>query len=279
MRRLKTMPHTKPTVSLVIPAYNEERQLHNCLQSIALQTVKPLEVIVVDNNSTDRTAAVAGSYPFVRVIKEHEQGRVYARNAGFYAAKGDVIGRIDADIILPDNWVEHVAKFYESPHHARVAWTGSGNFTNVRFTRLVNITYSLLAFRLNWLLVGHTTLWGSNMAILREHWQKVARSTCRRNDIHEDLDLAIHLHRAGYKICYDTTIKTNAELRRVHSNRHELWEYLQWWPHTLRVHAKKTWVICWFLGAFLLYWATYLLVIGKWTARRANPVAVSDAES
>src|SRR5687767_4676135 len=250
------MNDTRVRVSIVIPAYNEERHLRPCLEAIAAQTVQPFEVIVVDNNSTDKTAEVARSFPFVRVVYEPRQGRVFARNAGFDAARGDIIGRIDADITLPAGWVAHIRHFYTREQHADCAWTGSGYFYNIRLPRLVSFGYALLAFRLNKLLIGHYTLWGSNMALTAAQWQRVRGDVCNRNDIHEDLDLAIHLANAGYRITYDTGIRTNAEMRRVQTERQELWSYLQWWPRTLRTHGKKTWIACWFFGAFLLYLAS-----------------------
>lgn len=257
-------------VSIVIPALNEEHQIAACLDAIAAQTSPVFEVIVVDNNSTDQTAAVAQRYPFVRVLREANKGRVFARNTGFDAARGEIIGRIDADIRLPKNWVEHVQHFYAQDANKKRAWSGGGYFENIRFPRLVSWAYGLLAFRFNRLLIGYYTLWGSNMAFLREQWQAVRQNVHLRNDIHEDLDLALHVHDAGYNIFYDRTIKTTAHLRRVQTNRDELWGYLLWWPRTLRVHSKWTWVICWFFGAFLLYGMTYLLVIAEWIARRIS---------
>lgn len=254
-------------VSIVIPAYNEERHLQDCLEAIAKQSVMPFEVIVVDNNSTDKTAELAARYPFVRVISELQQGIVFARNAGFNAALGDVIGRIDADITLPINWVEHISQFYSRDTNVDTVWSGRGFFYNVRFPHLVSWAYGLLAFRLNWLLIGHYTLWGSNMALRREQWLRVRDEVHTRTDIHEDLDIAMHLHGAGYRIEYDTTIKTFASLRRVNTQRDQLWEYLLWWPRTLRLHGYWTWVICWFFGAFLLYFSTYILVVADWLAR------------
>jgi glycosyltransferase involved in cell wall biosynthesis len=261
------MNKVRNRVSLVIPAYNEERHLRACLEAVAAQTVMPLEVIVVDNNSTDKTAAIARSFPFVHLVSQPRQGRVFARDAGFSQAKGEIIGRIDADIVLPSNWIEHISTFYENSAHQAWAWTGSGYFSNIRFPRLVSWGYSLLAFRLNWLLIGHYTLWGSNMAVPAMQWRKVAGSVHERNDIHEDLDLAIHLRNAGCNIWYDTHIKTNAQLRRVQTNRDELWDYLQWWPRTLRIHHKKTWVICWFFGALLLYGLSFIWVAAEHVAR------------
>ncbi|HSX17699.1 MAG TPA: glycosyltransferase family 2 protein [Patescibacteria group bacterium] len=263
-------------VSIVIPAYNEERHLVACLDAIAAQSTPVLEAIVVDNNSTDKTAEIALRYPFVRVVHERRQGRVFARNAGFNAARGDIIGRIDADIRLPSNWVDYIENFYADETNRRQAWSGRGYFYNVRMPHLVSWAYALLAFRLNILLIGHTTLWGSNMAITKAQWQQVHGTVHLRNDIHEDLDLTIHLHDAGFGITYDRNITTNAHMRRVRTNRDELWEYLQWWPRTLRLHHKWTWPICWFFGAFLLYGATYVLVLAEWLARRTGKQPLPD---
>jgi glycosyltransferase involved in cell wall biosynthesis len=258
---------TRVRVSIVIPAYNEERHLRSCLEAVANQTATPFEVIVVDNNSTDKTAQIAREFPFVRLIREPRQGRVFARNAGFDVAKGDIIGRIDADITLPLEWVAHVQRFYSGSKHSQEAWTGAGYFPNIRMPRLSSFGYALLAFRLNKLLTGHYTLWGSNMALTAVQWQRVHSQVCERNDIHEDLDLAIHLDKAGYAIHYDRGIKTNAELRRVQTDRHELWGYLQWWPRTLRIHGKNTWVICWFFGVLLLYLASFVWLFMDTSAR------------
>ena len=254
-------------VSIVIPAYNEERHLAASLDAIATQTSPVLEVIVVDNNSTDQTVAIAKRYPFVRVIRESTQGRVFARNAGFNAAKGDIIGRCDADIRLPAHWVEHIQDFYADERHTNQAWTGGGFFTNVRLPHLVSATYRFMTFRLNWLLLGTYSMWGSNMALRNEQWQAVAQSVHLRNDIHEDLDLGLHLHEAGYGITYDRKILVHGHLRRVNTNRDQLWDYLQWWPRTLRIHGKWTWVICWLFGGLLMYFAAYVLVIANLVAK------------
>jgi len=247
-------------VSIVIPAYNEERHLWACLEAIAAQTQPVHEVILVDNNSTDQTREIAASFPFVKVIREARQGIVHARNAGFDAATGDIIGRIDADIVLPTDWVAHIQAYYTDARHTQTAWSGGAQFYNVRLPRLVSFAYGLFAFGLNRVLVGHYALWGSNMAFTPAQWQAVRAHVCHRTDIHEDLDLAMHLSDQGYVIRYERTVKASAELRRVYSDRHTLWKYLEWWPRTLKTHNKRTWPICWLLGVFLLYHATAILV-------------------
>jgi glycosyltransferase involved in cell wall biosynthesis len=223
---------------------------------------------VVDNNSTDRTAELTRKFPFVIVVDAHQQGIVHARNAGFDVATGDVIGRIDADIQLPSDWIDHVQTFYKRPERVNQSWTSLGYFYNVRLARFVSFGYWVTAFGLNRLLLGHYPLWGSSMAITTKQWRHVRQQVCTRTDIHEDLDLAIHLHDAGYRITYDKSIKVQAELRRVQSERHKLWDYLGWWPRTLRVHGKKNWPICWFVGVYVLFQAAMCLAFIDYLARQ-----------
>src|SRR5688572_5985312 len=100
------MKTTKPRLTIVIIAYNEEGYIANCLRSVQDQTLAPDEVIVVDNNSKDRTAEIAKSFSFVKLVTEHIQGIAPARNRGFNEATGDLIVRIDSDTKLPVDWVE-----------------------------------------------------------------------------------------------------------------------------------------------------------------------------
>jgi len=257
----------KQHISIIIPAYNEERYLGRCLDAIAAQIEKPYEVVVIDNGSADKTAEVAGQYSFVTVLSEPKKGRVFARNKGFMGATGELLARIDADAILPADWTQQVASYYTSPTALKTAWTSGPHFYNVRFPRTVSRIYSMLVFGANRFFAGHPTLWGSNMVLPKEIWRKVSDQVCLRNDIHEDLDLAIHVHRAGYQIVHKRQPTVRVQLRRVRSNRHELWNYLQWWPRTLRVHGLKTWPLCWLFGDVLIYCLTPIFGISERVAR------------
>jgi glycosyltransferase involved in cell wall biosynthesis len=239
-------------ISIIIPAYNEERYLAQCLDSIAAQTVRPYEVIVVDNNSTDKTAEIAGGYDFVKLVRERKQGIVYARNAGFNAARGAVLARTDADVVLPADWVARIAAFYADDAHVLQGISGNGRPNNLRFSRFLGWLQGQLAFRVNRLLLGHYIFFGSNMALPATAWQRVKSDVCSRIDIHEDLDLAIHFHRAGYAIAYRESLQVTGRAARLISNRQDLLPNLLMWPKTLRTHDLWTWVFGW-LGAYMLY--------------------------
>ena len=257
------------TLSIIIPAYNEEHYLKGCLESIAAQTVKPDEVIVIDNNSTDRTATVATEFSFVKLLQENVQGIVPTRNVGLNAASGKIIGRIDADTRLPPNWVERVKDFYSNPTNQSTALTGGGYFYNMRARRFNGWFWTLLAHRVNYLVIGHNILWGSNMALPKTLWKKVESKTCNREDIHEDIDIAIHLNRLNYEIKYMPSLKVGALLKRVYTDHADLHEHMARWPRTLRSHGYKLWwfgslgnVFLWAMqpvAFFAEYFSRYLL--------------------
>ena len=89
---------TRPLISCIVPVYNGQRFLKEALDSIFAQTYRPLEVIVVDDGSTDGTANVVAEYPQpIEYIHQANQGCPRARNRGIQAAKGDFITFLDSD--------------------------------------------------------------------------------------------------------------------------------------------------------------------------------------
>lgn len=96
-----------PTVSVITPCYNGTRYLRETIESVLAQTHSVLEMIVVDDGSTDDSAAVAESFgPPVRVIRQANQGESVARNVGMDAARGDWIAFLDADDLWKPEKIE-----------------------------------------------------------------------------------------------------------------------------------------------------------------------------
>lgn len=105
----------KPLFSVIIPAYNEEKLIHFCLMSVFSQDFPKdnYEVIVVDNNSTDKTAKIVKEkFPQVRLVKETQQGVVFARIKGVNEAKGKFIAFLDADSLAPKNWLLNIHRAF-----------------------------------------------------------------------------------------------------------------------------------------------------------------------
>lgn len=224
-------------VSVVIPAYNEQRYLGACLESLLGQTVPAAEIIVVDNNSTDRTAQVARRFPNVRVLREPKQGIVYARNRGFNAASGDIIARIDADTRVPPHWITQLHSLFQSPDISGV--TGPPSFCDTAWSRLMSSFYKLIVFDFHRHLLHHHILWGANCAIKKDAWASVHTSVCNSSAVHEDLDLAIHLTRQGGEISYEPNLVVDASLRRLHQ-ANGFGVYLGQWYQTLAIHGCRT---------------------------------------
>lgn len=202
-------------VSIVIPAYNEEHHLAACLQAIARQTIAPYQVVVVDNNSTDATAAVARRFPFVTVISEKKQGVVHARNAGFAAAAGDVIGRIDVDTLLSPTWVANVQRIFADEHVDAVS--GSIGFYDVPFDGLFA---RIDGFFRNYLATNlarrnELFLYGSNMAIRRSVWAGISKTLCRNPAFHEDIDMAAHFAHSEHVVVFDAALRADVSARRI----------------------------------------------------------------
>ena len=108
----------KIKVSILVPAYNVEAYLDECLQSLLSQTLKEIEIVVVDDGSSDRTATIAEQYaatdPRIRVIRlpEH-QGVSYARNVCLAQVQGEYLSFVDSDDIITSTAMEklyHKAK-------------------------------------------------------------------------------------------------------------------------------------------------------------------------
>lgn len=102
------------TISVVIPAYNEEKYLPHTLESLQRLERKPDEIIVVDGSSTDKTAAIAKSYG-VRVLTVPKKTIGYSRQVGLTSASGDVVAFTDADTLLPSDWLSKIEAYLTRP--------------------------------------------------------------------------------------------------------------------------------------------------------------------
>lgn len=107
-----------PIASIIVPAYNAAKTLSETLKSLSAQTFRDLEIIVVDDGSSDATAEIACSHgdPRLRLVRQINRGLAGARNTGIAHARGMFIGFCDADDLwMPDKLVAHVAHLETNP--------------------------------------------------------------------------------------------------------------------------------------------------------------------
>lgn len=102
-RETREIVKRKIQVSVVVPAYNREKTIERCIQSIKRQTMQPYEIVLVDDGSTDQTVRLAEGIPckYLKILRQNHKGAQAARNLGILNAKGNYIAFLDSD----DEWL------------------------------------------------------------------------------------------------------------------------------------------------------------------------------
>ncbi len=102
-------------LSIIIPVYNSEKYLEECLISIVNQSLKDFEIICVNDGSMDNSLKILEKFGAqdsrIRIINQQNQGQGYARNAGLEAAAGDYVGFIDSDDYISPDFYEKLYKY------------------------------------------------------------------------------------------------------------------------------------------------------------------------
>ncbi len=159
----------EPKVSIIIPAYNEEGTIERTVKSLLNQTYENYEILVVDNNSKDRTKEIASKY--VPTITETKQGYIFAVKRGIKETNGEIVTICDADSIYPSNWLETMMKSFRDENV--VATYGSAKFydagTFMAFVSLVSYSVFLIVSR----LLGLDNTAGFNFLFRRNAYEKV----------------------------------------------------------------------------------------------------------
>lgn len=197
-------------VSVVIPVFNEEKYIGKCLQSLNSQIEKPDEIIIVDNNCSDKTVEICKAFP-VKIVKEEIQGITPARNRGFNEAKGDIIARTDADTMLPKDWILKIKKDFTNKKID--ALTGPLLFYDLPIKSSIYTKVYMATMRT---LNRYNILNGPNLAISKKMWEKVRDHVCIKDSkVAEDIDLAVHIKKAGGVIYYDSSLTVSSSSRRI----------------------------------------------------------------
>ncbi|WP_104167671.1 glycosyltransferase family 2 protein [Arthrobacter sp. SX1312] len=240
-----------PNVSLVIPAFNEQATIRRCLLAAIHQTVPAKQIIVVDNGSTDGTGAVVArmqeDHPGTGIMllqQNAEQGIIPTRDFGFQEAGGEVLGRIDADSLVEPDWVEQVQQAFMDPDIAAV--TGPVIYYDMPWRRLgLKADNAVRKVVMRWASPRYPFLFGSNMAIRRSAWQQIQSHTCRdaSDEMHEDIDLSLHLSDNGLRIAYLSTMVAGVSARRLENSPECYRYYVDRFDRTYRAHQVSGWAL------------------------------------
>lgn len=199
-----------PSVSVVVPSYNEEAGIERCLASLADQTLprNEYEVIVVDGNSKDRTRELAA--PYADAVFVQTSPKVGgARNDGVLAASAPLIATTDADCVLPRDWVERVRDDLGREGVVLVYGTVrpiEATLKNRLSLGLANL-FSALGYRTGRL---YYTL-GCNTAFRKDAF--VRAGMYRTIDAGDDLEIARRMVREG-RVLFDPKLRVGFSMRR-----------------------------------------------------------------
>ncbi len=184
-------------ISVIIPAFNEERYIERCLSSILkCEEGAFSEIIVVDNASTDRTAEVARAYKGARVVSESVKGTNSARQKGFRESTGDVVVFIDADTEVTPEWFACIRRKFENDPEL-VCLSGPLYYADVPIVKKVSVWmyWNILALPFYFVLGYMAT--GGNCAIRRVALEKLGGFNTDIRFYGDDTNTARRLHAVG----------------------------------------------------------------------------------
>ncbi|OIQ28037.1 MAG: glycosyl transferase [Alphaproteobacteria bacterium MedPE-SWcel] len=205
-----------PRVAVIIPAHNEEEVIHACIESVRASDYKNIEIIVVDDGSTDNTLNEVFKFSHkqdVRLISQPNQGKWSALNRALLGVNADIVVCIDADTQIKTNAITQLVKHFNDPKVGGVAGKIiAGNKVNL-LTRMQAFEYATsqnverMAFDLvNGILVVPGALGAWRVSALRK------AGLYSDATLTEDADLTIQVNRAGYRIVYEPRARAYTEV-------------------------------------------------------------------
>lgn len=231
----------RPLVTVVVPAFNESRVIRNCVESILASTYQAIDIVLVDDGSTDDTLTVMRCYedhPRVTVLTQPNSGKGAALNTGLAAARGEIVLMVDADGIFTPTTVADILRGFDGPRVGAVC----GNDTPVNLDRLQTrllavLTHTGTGFvRRALSLAGCLPIVSGNLGAFRKSVLDEVGGL-REDIIGEDLELTWRIRRAGYAINFRPDAKVYAE---VPSTVRGLWRQRIRWSRgfiqTVRLH-------------------------------------------
>ena len=212
---------SNPSVSIIIPVYNADKTMAACLQAVLQQDYSNvLEVIVVDDGSTDRTPQIAKSFQTVKYFFQENAGPAAARNKGIRESGGELTAFTDADCLPRPNWISQLVKNFAEAKIAVVA--GSYGIVNVESSLAVSI-HREISFRHHRLLPKFPKSFGSyNFCARRNILVDLGGFDAGyRYASGEDNDLSYKILKAGYKIYFEPEAIVD------HHYPEQVWRYLK----------------------------------------------------
>jgi glycosyltransferase involved in cell wall biosynthesis len=207
-------------LAFVIPAYNEEALIGQCVESVLAEVKRSgrdCEVVVVNNNSVDKTAEIAAAAG-ARVVDEKQKGLVSARDGGFRATTAELVANIDGDTIVPPGWLDTVFEEFEKDEEL-VCLSGPYVYYDLNPWQrgLVGMFYGLttLIYWINrYVLRVGSVVQGGNFVLKRDAWIRAGGFNREIKFYGEDTDVAVRLAKQG-KVKFTHRLKMKTSGRRL----------------------------------------------------------------
>lgn len=215
-RRYSQTAEFLPAVSVLVPAFNEELVIKNCVSSILASDYPDMELLLIDDGSSDGTLHLMRQFdghPAVTVIAQENGGKATALNRGLASANGEIILCVDADGLFAADTIRQMVEPFKDPAVGAVC----GNDSPVNLNSLQTHLLSILArvgtgFVRRALSVANCLpiVAGNSGAFRREALQKAG--TFLPGFIGEDLELTWRVHKAGYQVRFQPRATVYAEV-------------------------------------------------------------------
>jgi glycosyltransferase involved in cell wall biosynthesis len=175
--------------------------------------------------------------PLLILEQNGAQGLIPTRNLGLDHALGEVIGRIDADSVLEPTWVAEVRALFGD--RTVDGATGPMIYYDMPLRRFGLRADDRLRRAILRLARDYQFLFGSNMAIRATAWRDIREDVCRdeADEMHEDIDLSIHLARRDHRVVYGSKMVAGMSARRLDDNPRDYFHYVRRWERTYDAHG------------------------------------------
>jgi len=220
-------------LSIIVPAYNEEKKIAATLKGLLAQTYHNYELIVVDNNSSDQTNAIAKSFA-KNVFVEKKKGYIHAVNRGAAEALGDLITFCDADTQYPKDWAAKIVSCFEKKPDAVAVYGTADTYDAHALQNWLNGIFYTAFLRLSRLL-GLDNTSGFNFVMKKSAFEKVGGYDPAYQKMSPDIELGKRLKKVG-KIHFSSQIKVRSSFRRYQEGgvSQTQWMFLKSWWAMLR---------------------------------------------
>jgi glycosyltransferase involved in cell wall biosynthesis len=194
-------PAETPMVSVIICAYNAERTMRACLESLRHIAYPNYEVVIVDDGSRDRTAEIAAEFPEFRLIRQPNKGLAVARNVGLHAARGALIAYTDSDCVVDPHWVSMMVRTMQE---GRFDGCGGPNYAPHEAGRTQGCVAASPGAPSHVLVADDRAehLAGCNMMFTKLALEKVGAFDPRFRTAGDDVDICWRLLDAGFRLGY-----------------------------------------------------------------------------